>query len=130
MLALASCKILFLPQLAWPFCIAFIRGFTRHNSKTLGNFWFDLTRSTALHFVAAFAGIGVALVWQGVPQTFSQTRTVSIVQPQEVTDATTKQTTKITEQSIPVGPVASQIAIKQLGTNGGGFCNVNSAHPL
>jgi K+-transporting ATPase ATPase A chain len=97
--------------------VAFIRGIVRHTTKTIGNFWVDLTRSTLyillpLSFVLAFA-----LVSQGVVQTFSEYKSVNILQSSE-------------EQSLPLGPAASQIAIKQLGTNGGGFFNVNSAHPF
>ena len=97
--------------------VAFIRGIVRHTTKTIGNFWVDLTRSTLyillpLSFVLAFA-----LVSQGVVQTFSEYKTVNGLQ----TSA---------EQNLPLGPAASQIAIKQLGTNGGGFFNVNSAHPF
>ena len=95
--------------------IAVIRGFVRRSAKTLGNFWVDLTRATLwvlLPICIIFTGV---LVWQGVPQNFSAYTQVKTVE---------KGT-----QTIAQGPVASQIAIKQLGTNGGGFFNANSAHP-
>jgi potassium-transporting ATPase potassium-binding subunit len=104
--------------------MAFIRGFTRHESHALGNFWVDLTRST-LYILMPFAIVlALVLVWQGVPQTFSSTATATLVQP--YTDSNGN---LITTQEIAMGPVASQIAIKHLGTNGGGFFNANAAHP-
>ncbi|QJR12224.1 Potassium-transporting ATPase potassium-binding subunit [Usitatibacter rugosus] len=109
--------------------VAFIRGFTRKNASTLGNFWVDMTRST-LYILLPLAFVwAIALVSQGVPQTFSAYPTVPLVE--SVTYETPEKTTVVQkEQVIAVGPVASQVAIKQLGTNGGGFFNVNSAHPL
>ncbi|HUO04171.1 MAG TPA: potassium-transporting ATPase subunit KdpA [Candidatus Binataceae bacterium] len=95
--------------------IAVIRGFVRRNAKTLGNFWVDLTRATLWVLLPICIVFTLVLVWQGVPQNFSP-----------YTQATTLE--KGT-QTIAQGPVASQIAIKQLGTNGGGFYNANSAHP-
>jgi K+-transporting ATPase ATPase A chain len=100
--------------------VALIRGIVRHTSKTLGNFWVDLTRSTLYILLPLSLVIALALVSQGVVQTFSQYKTVSLLQS----------ASNATEQVIAVGPAASQIAIKQLGTNGGGFFNVNSAHPF
>ena len=125
--------------------VALIRGFARRSAQTIGNFWVDLTRTTLyillpLSFIAA-----MILVSQGVVQTFKPYATVAVVQPSEydepvvdkdgkpVLDAKGQPTTKkskLTEQVIAVGPAASQIAIKQLGTNGGGFFNANSSHPL
>jgi K+-transporting ATPase ATPase A chain len=125
--------------------VALIRGFARRSAQTIGNFWVDLTRTTLyillpLSFISA-----LILVSQGVVQTFKPYATVAVVQPSEydepvvdkdgkpVLDAKGQPTTKkskLTEQVIAVGPAASQIAIKQLGTNGGGFFNVNSSHPL
>ncbi|HEX3127551.1 MAG TPA: potassium-transporting ATPase subunit KdpA [Thermoanaerobaculia bacterium] len=97
--------------------VAFIRGLVRRNARTIGNFWVDLTRTT-LYILLPFSLIlALVLVSQGVVQTFSSYRTV---QPIEAGG----------EQVLAVGPAASQIAIKQLGTNGGGFFNVNSAHPF
>jgi K+-transporting ATPase ATPase A chain len=125
--------------------IAFIRGFVRRSAQTIGNFWVDLTRSTLYILLPLSLVLAVALVSQGVVQTFSAYAKVNVVQQtsydEPVTDPdgkpvldekgqpTTKKST-LTEQVLAVGPAASQIAIKQLGTNGGGFFNVNSAHPF
>ena len=125
--------------------VALIRGFKRHSAETIGNFWFDLTRST-LYILMPLALIwSLLLVSQGVVQTFSEYKTVSLTQT--ITYDTPKldaqgnpikdekgnpvtEKAEMKEQVIPLGPAASQIAIKQLGTNGGGFFNVNSAHPF
>ena len=125
--------------------IALARGFVQREATELGNFWVDLVRSTLYILLPLSILLSVALVSQGVVQTFSEHATVNLVeklefdQPrlgddgQPLKDAqgppvTEKATTG--EQAIAVGPAASQIAIKQLGTNGGGFFSVNSAHPL
>jgi len=100
--------------------VAFIRGIVRHTTKSIGNFWVDLTRSTLYILLPLSIVLSLALVSQGVVQTFSEYKTVSLIQP----------SAGVTEQVIAVGPAASQVAIKQLGTNGGGFFNVNSAHPF
>lgn len=124
--------------------IAVIRGFARRRTSTIGNFWVDLTRCT-LYILLPISLIGaLVLVSQGVIQNFSDYKTVPLVQPiaydkpkmddkgNAVKDATG---TPITESvavkavTIPMGPVASQEVIKELGTNGGGFFNANSAHP-
>ncbi|MBL8828921.1 MAG: potassium-transporting ATPase subunit KdpA [Planctomycetaceae bacterium] len=105
--------------------MALIRGFTRHTTETIGNFWVDLLRGTLYVLVPLSLVLAVALVSQGVVQTFDSYHEVALLQP--TTDAEGK---AVTTQTIAVGPVASQVAIKQLGTNGGGFFNVNSAHPL
>lgn len=105
--------------------VAFIRGFTRHNTNQLGNFWVDLTRSTLYILLPISILLALVLVSQGVVQTFSPSATAQLIQPEA---GANNQTT--TTQIIAVGPAASQIAIKQLGTNGGGFFNTNSAHPL
>ncbi len=105
--------------------IAMIRGLVRHTAKTIGNFWVDLTRTTLYILLPLALVLAVVLVSQGVVQTFGSYKTVSLLQP--TTDANNK---AVTEQVLPLGPAASQIAIKQLGTNGGGFFNVNSAHPF
>ncbi len=97
--------------------VAFIRGITRHTTKSIGNFWVDLTRSTLYILLPLSIVLALGLVLQGVVQTFSEYKSVNSLQ----TSA---------EQNLPLGPAASQIAIKQLGTNGGGFFNVNSAHPF
>jgi K+-transporting ATPase ATPase A chain len=100
--------------------VALIRGIVRHTSKGLGNFWVDLTRTTLYILLPLSIVLALALVSQGTVQTLSQYKTVTLLQPSSNT----------TEQVIAVGPAASQIAIKQLGTNGGGFFNANSAHPF
>ena len=109
--------------------VALIRGFTRRTSDTIGNLWVDLTRTT-LYILLPMSFVGALfLVSQGVVQSFSPAVETHLVQE---TTATTPdgQTTPVTTQTIPLGPAASQIIIKQLGTNGGGFFNVNSAHPF
>ncbi len=105
--------------------IALIRGIVRHTAKGIGNFWGDLTRTTLYVLLPLSLVVALALVSQGVVQTFSPYKTVALLQP--TTDANGN---TVTEQVLAVGPAASQIAIKQLGTNGGGFFNVNSAHPF
>ncbi len=116
--------------------VALIRGFARRTTKTIGNFWFDLVRSTVYVLLPLSVLFALLFASQGVVQTFSAYHHVPLLQPVSitVTEGTapnTKQVTKqVTEQVIAVGPAASQIAIKQLGTNGGGFFNVNSAHPF
>jgi K+-transporting ATPase ATPase A chain len=94
---------------------AFVRGFARADSKTLGNFWADLVRITLYVLLPACILLTLFYVWQGVPQNLSS-----------YVEATTVEGAK---QTIAQGPVASQLAIKMLGTNGGGFFNANSAHP-
>jgi len=104
--------------------VAVVRGFTQREADGIGNFWVDLVRSTLYILLPLSLILAVVLVSQGVVQTFAPSHTVELVQPlQTATGVETKQT-------IAVGPAASQVAIKQLGTNGGGFFNVNSAHPL
>lgn len=104
---------------------AVIRGFVRKQTEHLGNFWVDLVRSTLYILLPLSILLATVLVSQGVPQTFKPSASVSLLQ--SVKDSSGKD---VTEQIIAVGPVASQVAIKQLGTNGGGFFNVNSSHPL
>ncbi|SON54379.1 Potassium-transporting ATPase A chain [Hartmannibacter diazotrophicus] len=96
--------------------VAVIRGFAARNARAIGNFWVDMTRSVLYVLLPLSILIAFLLVWQGVPQTLDPS-----VQATTVEGAT---------QVIVRGPVASQIAIKQIGTNGGGFFNVNSAHPF
>ena len=125
--------------------VALIRGLVRRNSRGLGNFWTDLVRSTLYILLPLALVFSVVLVSQGVVQTFDPYRTATSVQPvtydralsdangQAVLDAQGRrraETATATEQILALGPAASQIAIKQLGTNGGGFFNVNSAHPF
>ena len=96
--------------------MALCRGLKRTETRELGNFWVDLTRATLTVLLPASFILAMLLVTQGVPQTFNQPAAV--------------QTLEAHSQLLPLGPVASQVAIKQLGTNGGGFYNVNSSHPL
>ena len=96
---------------------ALIRGLSRRRAKTIGNFWVDLTRSTVRILLPLALVVGIILVSQGVIQNFHGFTAAHTVEG-------------ATEQLIPGGPAASQVAIKQLGTNGGGFFNMNSAHPF
>lgn len=105
--------------------VALIRGFVRRQASSIGNFWFDMTRSTLYVLLPLSIVLALLLVSQGVVQTLNGYETAQLVQP--VKDA---EGNEVTEQLIAVGPAASQIAIKQLGTNGGGFFNVNSSHPF
>lgn len=105
--------------------VALIRGFVRRQVATIGNFWIDLTRSTLYILLPLSIVLALLLVSQGVVQTLGCYVTVPFLQP--TTDATGA---AVRNQTIAVGPAASQVAIKQLGTNGGGFFNVNSAHPF
>ena len=100
--------------------VAVIRGFIQKQIETIGNFWVDLVRTVLYILMPLALVLALALVSQGVVQTFKPAVKVSLLQP----------TKDASEQVIAVGPAASQIAIKQLGTNGGGFFNVNSAHPF
>jgi K+-transporting ATPase ATPase A chain len=96
--------------------VALIRGFARTSVQTVGNFWVDVTRCTLYVLLPVCVLFTLFLVWQGIPQTLGA-----------YVDATTLEGAK---QTIAVGPVASQVAIKMLGTNGGGFFNANAAHPF
>src|SRR5262245_18120260 len=96
--------------------MALIRGFARASMQTIGNFWVDITRCTLYILMPICVLYALFLVWQGMPQTLGA-----------YVDATTLDGAK---QTIAVGPVASQVAIKMLGTNGGGFFNANAAHPF
>ena len=96
--------------------LALIRGFARASARTVGNFWVDITRCTLYILIPICVPYALFLVWQGMPQTLGA-----------YVDATTLEGAK---QTIAMGPVASQIAIKMLGTNGGGFFNANAAHPF
>ena len=113
--------------------VAFIRGISRKESKTIGNFWVDMTRAILRVLLPICIVYGLVLVSQGVIQNLRHYDTVKILDPATVTvtDSNGKPVTqRITEQTIAEGPVASQEAIKMLGTNGGGFFNANSAHPF
>jgi K+-transporting ATPase ATPase A chain len=105
--------------------VALVRGLARRTATTIGNFWFDLVRSTVYILLPLSIVVALVLVSQGVIQNFKPYETAELLQPTTATDGTS-----ITTQSLAMGPAASQIAIKQLGTNGGGFFNVNSAHPF
>ncbi|MCU9950181.1 potassium-transporting ATPase subunit KdpA [Pseudomonas sp. PDM13] len=96
--------------------VALARGISRRSTDKLGNFWVDLTRGTLYALLPLCLLLALFLVWQGVPQTFL--------------DYVGAHTLAGSDQVVPLGPAASQIAIKQLGTNGGGFFGVNSAHPF
>ena len=109
--------------------VAFIRGIARREMKTLGNFWVDLTRGTMWVLLPISIVFALVLVSQGVVQNFHGYDTAKLVEAQKVT-GTDGKTTDVTTQTIAQGPVASQEAIKMLGTNGGGFFNTNSAHPF
>jgi len=124
--------------------VALIRGIARHSVTTIGNFWVDLTRSTLYILLPLSVILSLVLISQGVIQNFKPYESVPLTQATEIDEPVTdddgkpvvdkdgKPVTKkktVTEQVLPMGPAASQIAIKQLGTNGGGFFNVNSAHP-
>jgi K+-transporting ATPase ATPase A chain len=109
---------------------AVIRGFARKNTEKLGNFWVDLTRTNIYILLPLAFVFALAFVSQGMIQTFKPYVDAQLVESTTTTDPNTKKETQVTTQSLAMGPVASQIAIKQLGTNGGGFFNVNSAHPF
>ncbi|MBP9866203.1 MAG: potassium-transporting ATPase subunit KdpA [Candidatus Omnitrophica bacterium] len=102
--------------------VALIRGFVGKQVNEIGNFWVDLVRSVLYILLPLSFVLSLLLVSQGVVQTFSPSPIVSLVE--------NPSGNAVTEQTLAVGPAASQIAIKQLGTNGGGFFNVNSAHPF
>jgi potassium-transporting ATPase potassium-binding subunit len=125
--------------------VALIRGLTRRQAQTIGNFWVDLTRTALYILLPMSVVVALLLASQGVVATLSPYKTATLLEPvtydEPVTDTSGKpvldaqghqktKSVKVTEQVLAVGPAASQIAIKQLGTNGGGFFNVNSAHPF
>jgi K+-transporting ATPase ATPase A chain len=125
--------------------VALIRGFNRRNSNGIGNFWVDMTRSTLYILLPLSFLLAVVLVGQGVVQTFNPYQTVNLQEAVSYSapklDADGKavvgaegkpvtETLSMQTQTLALGPAASQVAIKQLGTNGGGFFNVNSAHPF
>jgi K+-transporting ATPase ATPase A chain len=120
--------------------IAFIRGISRREKETIGNFWVDMTRTTLWVLLPACIVYALLLVSQGAVQNFRPYDTVKLVEPQQVQRVTDGKPVvgqdgkpvmdTVTDQVIAQGPVASQEAIKMLGTNGGGFFNANSAHPF
>jgi len=122
-----------------------VRGISRHSSKTLGNFWVDVTRLIYYLLLPICVVYALFLVAQGVPQNFRHNNTVHVVEAQTVqvpkkdnagnpvNDAQGKPVMvdqTVDTQTIPQGPIASQMAIKMLGTNGGGYTNANAAHPF
>jgi K+-transporting ATPase ATPase A chain len=124
--------------------IALIRGFARHGTKSIGNFWVDLTRCTLYLLLPLSLVLAIVLASQGVVQNFSAYKDAATIETltyqnpktdaagHTITDAAGNPVTETATtgtQTLPMGPVASQEAIKQLGTNGGGFFNANSAHP-
>ena len=104
---------------------AFVRGLTRVQGKGIGSFWADVTRVTLYVLIPICLVASLVLVSQGVVQSVRPYETVDLLEPVVLEDGT-----EITQQILPLGPAASQIAIKQLGTNGGGFQGANSAHPF
>ena len=115
--------------------IALIRGLARRETAQLGNFWQDLTRSVLYILLPLSCVLALVLIWQGVPQTFTGQVEAAWLDPApHVVSSTSPDTPSAAQppakQTIVLGPVASQVAIKQLGTNGGGYFNVNSAHPF
>ena len=124
---------------------ALVRAVTRHSAKTIGNFWVDLVRTTYYLLLPICVVFAVFLISQGMIQNFKPFTTAKLVEPMKITvekkndkgetvkgpdgKAVMEEQT-VTEQTIPQGPMASQVAIKMLGTNGGGFTNANAAHPF
>ncbi len=104
---------------------AMIRGFSRREMGSIGNFWVDIVRTVLYIFLPLAIILSIILISQGVVQTLKPSQEVTLIQPYAGSDGKL-----ITTQVLPRGPAASQVAIKQLGTNGGGFFNVNSAHPF
>jgi potassium-transporting ATPase potassium-binding subunit len=105
--------------------VALVRGLRRRSAASIGNFWVDLTRSVLYILLPLSLVLALLLASQGVVQTMQPYQMATMVAPTASGDGT-----PVTEQILPMGPAASQIAIKQLGTNGGGFFNTNSAHPF
>lgn len=124
--------------------IALIRGIVRRNAQAIGNFWVDMTRATLYVLMPICLVFSLVLIWQGVPQSFSAYKNVTMLEPvtyqKAKTDASGNpmkdrtgdplmEMVSTRTQTLPMGPIASQEIIKELGTNGGGFMNANSAHP-
>jgi K+-transporting ATPase ATPase A chain len=105
--------------------IALIRGLVRHNAQTIGNFWVDLTRSILYILLPVALVVALVLVAQGSVQSLTSYQSVALLQPTVDSDGN-----PVTAQVVALGPAASQVAIKHLGTNGGGFFNANAAHPF
>jgi K+-transporting ATPase ATPase A chain len=109
--------------------VALVRGIVRHGADCLGNFWVDTLRGILYILLPLSIIFSLVLVSQGVIQNFKPYQSVNLLQPYYYPDSGGS-LREISTQIIPMGPVASQVAIKQLGTNGGGFFNTNSAHPF
>jgi K+-transporting ATPase ATPase A chain len=124
---------------------ALVRGIVRHSAKTIGNFWVDLVRTTYYLLLPICLVFAVVLVSQGMIQNFKPYTTAKLVEPYKISVAKTDdrgqpvvdkdgkpvmEEQTVTDQSIVQGPMASQVAIKMLGTNGGGYVNANAAHPF
>lgn len=111
--------------------LVLIRGFSRASIKTIGNFWIDITKSTLYILLPLSIIVAIILVQQGVPQSFNNYAVSNVLDPQTVTQVIDgkNHTDIIKTQTLPLGPIASQEAIKMLGTNGGGYFNANSSHP-
>jgi K+-transporting ATPase ATPase A chain len=105
--------------------VALVRAIRKKSASTIGNFWVDLTRSTLYILLPLSLVFAILFVSQGMVQTFGAYRTVSLLQATKDADGHA-----VTDQVLALGPVASQVAIKMLGTNGGGFFNANAAHPF
>ncbi len=105
--------------------VALIRGFSRRTTDKIGNFWADMVRSVLYILLPLSVVFAIILLSQGVVQTFHDPQQAVLAQPTIASDGTT-----VSTQNIALGPAASQVAIKQLGTNGGGFFNANSSHPF
>jgi K+-transporting ATPase ATPase A chain len=105
--------------------LALIRGFVRHSAKTIGNFWVDMTRALLYVLIPLSLILALFLASQGVVQTLSGSKTVNLLQP-----AVDSNGQVVTQQTIATGPVSGMTAIEILGSNGGGFFNVNAAHPF
>jgi K+-transporting ATPase ATPase A chain len=125
--------------------VALVRGFVRREAATIGNFWADVTRGVLYVLLPLATVLALLLVSQGVVQSFARYRDVPLVEPVGIqvpvldasgapvldgTGAAVTRPVTVRRQTLPLGPAASQVAIKQLGTNGGGFFNANSSHPL
>ena len=106
--------------------VAMVRGFARHTTETLGNFWVDMTRSVLYVLLPLSIMWAIALMSQGVVQSFGSYPNAELIEPVKDVNGIVV----ATQQKIAIGPAAAQIAIKQIGTNGGGFFNTNSAHPF
>lgn len=113
------------PGVGMAVLFALLRGLAGSGTADVGNFWVDLTRAVIHVLLPLSLVVSLALIWQGVPQNFSDSGRAALLEPQQSATGL-----MVTEQFVPLGPQASQVAPKQLGTNGGGYNGANSAHPL